>query len=41
MEGMAIGHNFERDRSKDHPGQVWFNLNDELFNINYGIFYEL
>ena len=23
---MAIGHNFERDRPKDHPCQVWFNL---------------
>jgi hypothetical protein len=26
MEGMAIGHNFERDRPRDHPCQVWFNL---------------
>jgi hypothetical protein len=23
---MAIRHNFERDRPKDHPCQVWFNL---------------
>jgi hypothetical protein len=26
MMGMAIRHNFERDRPKDHPCQVWFNL---------------
>jgi hypothetical protein len=26
MEGMAIGHNFGRDRPRDHPCQVWFNL---------------
>jgi hypothetical protein len=26
IEGMAIGYNFERDRPRDHPCQVWFNL---------------
>jgi hypothetical protein len=26
MEGGAVGHNFERDPSRDHPCQVWFNL---------------
>jgi hypothetical protein len=26
MEGGSVGHNFERDPSKDHPCQVWFNL---------------
>ena len=25
MEGGAVGHNFERDPSMDHPSQVWFN----------------
>jgi hypothetical protein len=83
MEGVAIGHIFERDPHRDHYCQVWFNLvqrfqtvlyprwppllkieissndqncsilsqnvpifelyqhNDDLFNIYYGIFYEL
>jgi hypothetical protein len=26
MEGRSVEHNFERDPSKDHPCQVWFNL---------------
>jgi hypothetical protein len=26
MECGAVGHNFERDPSRDHPCQVWFNL---------------
>jgi hypothetical protein len=26
MEGVAVGHNFERDPPRDHPCQVWFNL---------------
>jgi hypothetical protein len=26
MEGMAIGQLFGRDRPRDHPCQVWFNL---------------
>ena len=26
MEGRAVGHNFERDPSRDHPCQVKFNL---------------
>jgi hypothetical protein len=26
MEGGSVGHNFERDPTKDHPCQVWFNL---------------
>jgi hypothetical protein len=26
MEGGAVGHNFERDPTRDHPCQVWFNL---------------
>jgi hypothetical protein len=26
MEGGSVGHNFERDPSKDHPCQVCFNL---------------
>jgi hypothetical protein len=34
MEGMAVGHNFESDPPRDHPCQVWFNLEkrgDEIF----------
>jgi hypothetical protein len=30
MEGRAVGHNFERDPPRDHPCQVWFNL-DQRF----------
>ena len=26
MEGRSVEHNFGRDRSIDHPCQVWFNL---------------
>ena len=26
MEGVAIGHNFERGPSKDHSSKVWSNL---------------
>jgi hypothetical protein len=26
MEGMGIGHIFERDLPRDHPFQAWFNL---------------
>ena len=26
MEGGAVGHKFERDPSRDHLCQVWFNL---------------
>jgi hypothetical protein len=26
MEGRAVGHKFERDPSRVHPCQVWFNL---------------
>ena len=26
MEGVAIGHNFERGSSKDHSSKVWFKL---------------
>ena len=26
MEGVAIGHNFERESPKDDSGQVWFKL---------------
>jgi hypothetical protein len=26
MEGVAIGHIFERDPHRDHYCQVWFNL---------------
>jgi hypothetical protein len=26
MEGGAVGHNFERDPTRDHPCQVWINL---------------
>ena len=26
MEGGAVGHNFERDPSRDHPCNVRFNL---------------
>jgi hypothetical protein len=26
MKGGAVGHNCERDRPKDHPCHVWFNL---------------
>jgi hypothetical protein len=26
----AVGHNFERDPPRDHPCQVWFNL-DQRF----------
>jgi hypothetical protein len=26
MEGVAIGHNFDRDPPRNHPCQVWFNL---------------
>jgi hypothetical protein len=30
MEGRTVGHHFERDPTRDHPCQVWFNL-VELF----------
>jgi hypothetical protein len=26
LEDMAIGHNFGRDRLRDHACQIWFNL---------------
>ena len=26
MEGMAVGHNFERDLPNDYPSQICFNL---------------
>jgi hypothetical protein len=26
MEGGAVGHNIEREPSKDHPSQICFNL---------------
>jgi hypothetical protein len=44
MEGVAVGHNFERNPPKDHPCQVWFNLVQRFqrrrdLNVKvYGIF---
>jgi hypothetical protein len=36
MEGGAVGHNFERDPPRDHPCQVWFNLEmSSNFNCSY------
>jgi hypothetical protein len=26
MEGGAVGHNFEKETTRDHPCQVWFNF---------------
>ena len=26
MKGRAVGHNFEKNPSRDHPCQAWFNL---------------
>ena len=31
MEGGAVGHNFERDPSKDHLCQVWCNLAEQIW----------
>jgi hypothetical protein len=40
MEGGAVGHNFERDLTRDHRCQVWFNLVQRFkmssnFNCSY------
>ena len=36
MEGMAIGHNFERDRPRDHPARfslIWFSFRRGDLNV--------
>jgi hypothetical protein len=33
MEGVAIGHNFERESPKDDSGQVWFKLAQWFQNL--------
>ena len=39
MEGGAIGHNFEKDRPRNHPCQVWLiwfsGFRGEDLNVNF------